>query len=114
MSDCLFCKIADGRIPAKKVHEDAETVAFEDLNPQAPVHLLVIPRAHVGRATELRPENDAVMGKLFRVAASLAVARGVAEGGFRLVMNTNADAGQVIFHVHLHLLGGRTMGWPPG
>jgi histidine triad (HIT) family protein len=114
MDDCLFCKIADGRIPAKLVHQDEDTVAFEDLDPQAPVHLLVVPRRHVARVSELTPEDDAVMGKLYRVAASLARARGVAEGGFRVVMNTNADGGQVIFHVHLHLLGGRVMGWPPG
>ena len=114
MTDCLFCKIADGRIPAKKVHEDADTVAFEDINPQAPVHLLVIPKVHVARTTELGPEHDAVVGKLVRVAARLATEREVAQGGFRVVMNTNADAGQTVFHLHLHLLGGRKLGWPPG
>ena len=114
MSDCLFCKIAEGKIPARIVHQDQDTVAFEDINPQAPLHVLVIPRAHVPTMNDLEREHDAVMGKLFRVAAILAKEKGFAESGWRAVMNANADAGQTVFHVHLHVLGGRQMGWPPG
>jgi histidine triad (HIT) family protein len=115
MSDCLFCKIASGKIPAKLVHQDDETVAFEDINPQAPMHVLVIPRQHVAATmNDLTPAQDQVMGKLFRVAAAIAKERGVAESGWRAVMNANRDAGQTVFHVHLHVLGGRPMTWPPG
>ncbi len=115
MSDCLFCKIASGKIPAKLVHQDDDTVAFEDINPQAPMHVLVIPRQHVAATmNDLTPAQDQVMGKLFRVAAAIAKERGVAESGWRAVMNANRDAGQTVFHVHLHVLGGRPMQWPPG
>jgi histidine triad (HIT) family protein len=114
MTDCLFCKIADGRIPAGLLHQDAEVVAFEDIDPQAPFHALVIPRLHLARLGDLAPEHDALVGKLLRVAAQLARARGVDEPGYRVVVNTNADGGQVVFHLHLHVLGGRRMGWPPG
>jgi histidine triad (HIT) family protein len=114
MSDCLFCKIAAGTIPAKLVHQDADTVAFEDINPQAPLHVLIIPRAHVPTMNDLGRADDAVMGKLFRVAAELAKERGFDQSGWRAVMNANADAGQTVFHVHLHVLGGRKMAWPPG
>ena len=114
MNDCLFCKIADGRIPARLVHQDKDIVAFEDIDPQAPLHVLVMPRRHVATVNELGRDDDQVMGKLFRVAASLAREKGYAGSGYRMVMNTNADAGQVVFHVHLHVLGGRPMGWPPG
>jgi histidine triad (HIT) family protein len=114
MDDCLFCKIAAGKIPAKLVHEDDETVAFVDINPQAPTHLLVIPRKHIPTANDLTPADDALLGKLFRVAAKLAADRGIALEGWRAVVNTNRGAGQTVFHLHLHLLGGRTMEWPPG
>ncbi len=115
MSDCLFCKIASGKIPAKLVHQDDDTVAFEDINPQAPMHVLVIPRQHVAATmNDLTPAQDQVMGKLFRVAAAIAKERGVAESGWRAVMNANRDAGQTVFHVHLHVLGGRPFSWPPG
>ena len=114
MADCLFCKIAQGKIPARVVHQDEDTVAFEDINPQAPLHVLVIPRQHVPTMNDLGPEHDEVMGKLFRVAAILAKERGVAESGWRAVMNTNRQGGQLVFHVHLHVLGGRQMLWPPG
>jgi len=115
MSDCLFCKIAAGIIPAKLVHQDQDTVAFEDINPQAPVHVVVIPRQHVAATmNDLGPEHDQVMGKLYRVAATIAGERGVAVSGWRVVMNANRDAGQTVFHVHLHVLGGRPMAWPPG
>ncbi|HTN53901.1 MAG TPA: histidine triad nucleotide-binding protein [Anaeromyxobacter sp.] len=114
MSDCLFCRIVRGEVPAKLVHQDADTVAFQDINPQAPVHLLVVPRRHVANLNELGPGDEALAGKLLRVAASLARERGLAEGGWRAVMNTNRDGGQTVFHLHVHVLGGRQMTWPPG
>jgi histidine triad (HIT) family protein len=114
VADCLFCKIVEGKIPAKIVHQDADTVAFEDIDPQAPVHLLVVPRKHVPTLNDLGPDDDAVMGKLLRVAADLARQRGIADGGWRAAFNVNRDAHQLVFHVHLHVLGGRTFGWPPG
>ncbi|HZZ86258.1 MAG TPA: histidine triad nucleotide-binding protein [Anaeromyxobacteraceae bacterium] len=114
MSDCLFCKIAAKQLPAKVVHEDADTVAFEDINPQAPTHVVVVPRKHVATLNDLGPEDEATIGKLHRVAAKIAKERGLAERGWRAVMNCNREAGQTVFHLHLHLLGGRTFGWPPG
>ncbi len=114
MSDCLFCKIASGQIPAKIVHQDDDTVAFVDINPQAPTHLLVIPRQHVATLNDLTPAHDALMGKLYRTAAKLAKEHGIAESGWRAVMNANRDAGQSVFHIHLHVLGGRHLRWPPG
>jgi histidine triad (HIT) family protein len=114
MADCLFCKIVEGKIPAKILHRDEDTVAFEDINPQAPFHVLVVPRTHVSSLNELGREHDAVMGKLLRVAASLAREKGCAEAGWRAVVNTNREGGQLVFHVHLHALGGRQMEWPPG
>jgi histidine triad (HIT) family protein len=114
MSDCLFCQIVAGKIPAKIVHQDQDTVAFTDINPQAPFHVLVVPREHIPTMNDLTREHDQMVGKLFRVAASLARERGVAESGWRAVMNANADAGQTVFHIHLHVLGARAMSWPPG
>jgi histidine triad (HIT) family protein len=114
VADCLFCKIVAKEIPAKIVHEDADTVAFEDIDPQAPVHLLVVPRKHVPTLNDLGPADDAVMGKLLRVAADLARQRGIADRGWRAAVNVNRDAHQLVFHVHLHVLGGRAFGWPPG
>ncbi len=114
MSDCLFCRIVEKEVPARMVHEDAEIVAFEDIDPQAPVHLLVIPKKHVPTLNDLAPEDDALSGKLLRVAAKLAKERGVAERGWRLAANVNRDAHQLVFHVHLHVMGGRAFGWPPG
>ena len=112
--DCIFCKIAAGTLPAKLVHEDEEVVAFRDLNPQAPVHVLVIPRRHIATVNDLQAADAGLVGKLFLVAQKVAKAEAVGEPGYRLVMNTNAQAGQSVFHIHLHLLGGRPMGWPPG
>jgi len=112
--DCLFCKIAAGQIPAQVVHQDGEAVAFVDINPQAPTHLLVIPRKHLATANELAPEDEVLVGRLFRLAAKLAAEHGIAESGWRAVVNTNRGAGQTVFHLHLHLLGGRPMTWPPG
>ena len=114
MSDCIFCRIAAHELPATLLYEDKDTLAFEDLHPQAPTHVLVIPRKHIARPFDIAPQDDAVVGKLFRVAARIAAERSVAEAGYRLVMNNGAQAGQTVFHIHLHLLGGRAMGWPPG
>jgi histidine triad (HIT) family protein len=114
MSDCLFCKMANGAIPVKKVYEDDALFAIEDINPVAPVHILIIPKRHLANAIALEPENDQLVGSVHRVAAQLARERGVAEEGFRLVNNTNAGAGQSVFHIHFHLLAGRKLGWPPG
>jgi histidine triad (HIT) family protein len=110
--DCLFCRIVRGEIPAKIVAETDDCVAFRDVNPQAPVHVLVVPRQHVGSLNEA--DDAAMIGRLSLVAAEIAKREGIAERGYRTVINTNADAGQTVFHVHLHLLGGRPMGWPPG
>jgi histidine triad (HIT) family protein len=110
--DCLFCRIVRGEIPAKLVAEDEHSVAFRDITPQAPVHILIIPREHVA---SLNQATDAAMlGRLSLMAADLARKEGIGESGYRTVMNTNAAAGQTVFHVHLHLLGGRSMHWPPG
>jgi histidine triad (HIT) family protein len=114
VSDCLFCKIVEGKIPAKKVYEDADVVAFDDIQPQAPVHVLVIPKKHVPTLNDLSPADDALAGKLMRVAAQLARERGIADRGWRATVNVNKDAHQLVFHVHLHLMGGRSFGWPPG
>ena len=110
--DCLFCRIVRHEIPAAIVLETDDCVAFRDINPQAPVHVLVIPKAHIA---SLDTATDAAMvGRLGLVAAQLARSEGIAESGYRTVINTNADAGQTVFHIHLHLLGGRRLGWPPG
>ncbi len=114
MSDCIFCKIADKKIPAKIIYEDDLSLAFEDITPQAPVHILIIPKKHISTTLEISGEDSALIGHLVRTAAKIAKDKGIAENGFRLVMNTNADAGQTVFHIHLHLLGGRAMHWPPG
>ena len=111
---CLFCRIIAGEIPSSRVYEDAELVAFTDINPQAPMHVLVVPRAHVATLNDLTPEHDGLVGRMVRRGAALAAERGYAAGGFRAVFNCNADAGQTVFHLHLHVLGGRKMAWPPG
>ena len=114
MTDCLFCKIANREIPASVVYEDQRVLAFNDINPQAPTHVLVIPKRHIASLNEISVEDDQIVGELVRRAAAIAKDRGLAPGGFRTVFNTNRDAGQTVFHVHLHLLGGRSMTWPPG
>jgi histidine triad (HIT) family protein len=114
MSDCLFCKIIDGKIPAKVVHTDDRSVAIRDINPQAPTHILVMPRKHIPTLNQLTDEDAALVGHLHVVAKKLAHAEGIAESGYRTLFNTNAGAGQTVFHIHLHLVGGRPMGWPPG
>ena len=109
---CLFCRIIRKEIPAKIVAENEDCVAFRDINPQAPVHILVVPRAHIPSLNEVT--DPKVVGTLTRLASELARREGVAESGYRVVFNTNADAGQTVFHLHLHLLGGRKLEWPPG
>jgi histidine triad (HIT) family protein len=114
MDDCLFCRIVAGTIPSKKVYEDEQVLAFWDIDPQAPVHILMIPKAHVGSANELEKVHEAVVGRLLRTAQTVAKDQGVGESGFRLVINTGADAMMSVPHLHVHLLGGRQLGWPPG
>ena len=114
MSSCLFCRIVAGEIPAARVYEDERLVAFNDINPQAPMHVLVVPRAHVATLNDLEAGHDGLVGEMVRRAAAIASERGYAAGGFRTVFNCNADAGQTVFHLHLHVLGGRRLGWPPG
>jgi histidine triad (HIT) family protein len=114
MSDCLFCKIVAGEIPAKIVHQDDQLIAFSDINPQAPLHVLIVPRRHIATLNDLAPGDDAVVGAMFRAAAALAKEHGHADRGYRTVFNTNRDAGQTVFHIHLHLLAGRPLAWPPG
>jgi len=111
---CLFCRIASGELQANVVHEDEHCVAFEDINPQAPTHVLVIPRRHVSTLNDLAADDTSLVGHLVAVARDIAHERGHSEAGYRTVFNCNAAAGQTVFHIHLHLLGGRTLGWPPG
>jgi histidine triad (HIT) family protein len=111
---CLFCRIVAGEIPAKKVYEDDDLVAFNDINPQAPMHVLVIPKTHVATVNELDRAHDALVGAMVRRAAAIAAENGYAERGYRTVFNCNAEAGQTVFHLHLHVLGGRPLAWPPG
>lgn len=114
-ADCIFCRIVAGDIPAKIVRKSADAVAFHDLTPQAPTHVLVIPTTHYGAVRDARgPEGEAVLGRLLAFAALVATDLGLDQGGYRLVTNTGADGGQSVFHLHLHLLGGRRLGWPPG
>lgn len=113
-TDCLFCKLRDGQIPATITYRDADVVVFRDLKPQAPLHELIIPTRHVATLADGKPEDAALLGKLMLVAAERARQEGHADGGFRVVMNAGADAGQTVFHIHLHVLAGRPLGWPPG
>lgn len=110
----MFCKIVAGEIPAKRVHEDDELLAFEDIKPEAPVHVLIIPKRHIATLSDVQPEDDALVGAMMRRAAVIATERGISDSGYRTVMNCNSHAGQTVFHIHLHLLGGRRMSWPPG
>jgi histidine triad (HIT) family protein len=114
MSTCLFCRIIRQEVPASVVYEDDDLLAFNDINPQAPTHVLVIPKRHIESLDALQDSDDALIGSMTRRAAAIARERGIAAAGYRTVFNTNREAGQTVFHVHLHLLGGRTMTWPPG
>jgi len=111
---CLFCKIIDRKIPSKFVYEDEHVFAFEDINPQAPVHVLVVPKKHISTMLEAGHDDNELIGRLFQAANKIARDRNIAERGFRLVINCNPEAGQSVYHIHLHLLGGRIMHWPPG
>jgi histidine triad (HIT) family protein len=113
-TDCLFCRIVSGEIPATRVHQDDLIVAIRDLHPVAPVHLLLISRAHIGSALDLTDADASTAGRLLAAAAALARSEGIADGGYRLVVNAGADGGQTVGHLHVHLLGGRAMRWPPG
>lgn len=113
-ADCLFCKIVRGDIPADFVFESDDVVAFNDINPQAPLHVLVIPRRHISTINDLSADDAETVGKLFLAARQIAADAGVAESGYRVAMNCNEDGGQTVYHIHLHVLGGRRMGWPPG
>jgi diadenosine tetraphosphate (Ap4A) HIT family hydrolase len=114
LDGCIFCKIIKGEIPAKNVYEDELIVAIEDIAPVAPTHVLLFPRKHFVNTLDLDPEDNALIGHIFQVAALLAREKGVAEKGFRIVINNNAGAGQSVFHIHFHLLAGRHFSWPPG
>ena len=114
MTDCLFCKIRDGEIPADIVYENDDVLAFRDVNPQAPTHILIVPRKHIATVNDLQDEDSEVMGKLFLAAQDIAGYEGIAEDGYRLVVNCNSKAGQTVYHIHMHVLGGRNMTWPPG
>jgi histidine triad (HIT) family protein len=111
---CLFCRIVAGEIPAAKVYEDDLLLAFNDIHPQAPLHVLIIPKQHVSTTSDLGPEHDATVGAMVRRAAAIAAERGYDSSGYRTVINCNEDAGQSVFHLHLHVLGGRPLAWPPG
>ena len=114
MVECLFCKIVAKEIPASLVFEDDQLLAFNDINPQGPTHVLIVPKRHVATLNDLSASDDAIVGEMVRRAAAFANERGISVGGFRTVFNTNRDAGQTVFHIHLHLIGGRSLAWPPG
>lgn len=112
--NCLFCRIVKGELPSRRVHEDDQVVAFHDVDPKAPTHILVVPRRHVASVSAFEEADAGLAGRLIMVAARIAESAGIAQGGYRLVLNTGQDAGQSVDHVHLHVLGGRSMSWPPG
>jgi len=114
MDNCLFCKMVTGAIQPDVVYQDDEVLAFRDLNPQAPTHVLVIPKRHIATTNDLRPEDAELVGKLHLAAKQVAKQEAIDQSGYRTVLNCNAGAGQTVFHLHLHVLGGRAMGWPPG
>ncbi len=114
MSNCLFCKIVSRDIPGSIVYEDDKLLAFNDINPQAPTHVLIVPKRHIATLNDLVASDDQIVGEMVRRASAIAAERGLSAGGFRVVFNTNRDAGQTVFHIHLHLIGGRSMSWPPG
>ncbi len=114
MSSCIFCRIIEGSIPAKIVYQDEHTLAFDDINPQAPVHTLVIPKRHVASVQDLGESDQALLGRLLLTCTKIAKDKGLSESGFRVVANTGLDGGQTVLHLHFHVMGGRHMSWPPG
>lgn len=112
--DCIFCKIITGEIGAKIIHQDEKVIAFEDISPQAPIHLLIVPKKHIPTILDLEDEDKELIGHIYLIAKELAIKNNIDTTGFRLVANCNEDAGQAVFHIHFHLLGGRKMDWPPG
>lgn len=114
MEECIFCRMVSGEISPDVVYQDEQILAFRDINPQAPVHVLIVPRRHVATTNDLGPEDAALAGRLVLAGREIAVSEGVHESGYRLVLNCNEGAGQSVFHLHLHLLAGRRLGWPPG
>jgi histidine triad (HIT) family protein len=114
MTDCIFCKIAAGDISATSLYDDGEVLAFRDIHPEAPIHLLIIPRRHIATLNDLTEADAVLVGRMLLAAKQLAAELAVAESGYRLVTNCNRDAGQLVFHIHMHLLAGRELGWPPG
>lgn len=114
MAECIFCQIVDGAIPTKKIYEDEQVVAFDDINPQAQVHVLVIPKRHLVSLDDTQDSDAALLGQLMVVCAKMARERGIVESGYRVVANTGREAGQTVLHLHWHVLGGRSFTWPPG
>lgn len=114
MADCLFCRIINGEIPSTKVYEEENVYAFNDIEPQAPVHIILVPKTHIASGNELNDENSAVVAHIFAAAAKIAKEKGFAENGWRIVNNCGKDGGQTVGHLHFHLLAGRNLGWPPG
>lgn len=114
MSSCLFCRIINREIQGSIVYEDDRLIAFNDVNPQGPTHVLIVPKRHIASLNDLTPDDDQMVGEMARRAAAIAKERGISAGGYRTVFNTNRDGGQTVFHIHLHLIGGRPMHWPPG
>ncbi len=112
--DCIFCKIISGQIPSKIVLKDELVTAFRDINPQAPTHILIVPNEHIGGSSEVKPEHAPILAAMFNAAQRLTESEGIAARGYRLVLNEGQEAGQTVFHLHMHLLGGRMMAWPPG
>lgn len=112
--DCLFCRILAGEIPADIIYESDTAIAFRDINPQAPTHVLIIPRKHIPTINDIEPADEAIVGSLYSAAGAIAAQAGLSDEGYRAVINCNEAAGQTVFHLHLHLLGGRELGWPPG
>jgi len=112
--DCLFCQISDGKIPAKIIYQDEKAIAFNDINPQAPTHVLIVPREHIATINDLQKNHHELIGHLFQIAKNIAAEKGMSEDGYRVVMNCNKHGGQAVYHIHLHLLGERQMAWPPG
>jgi len=114
MEGCIFCGIINKDIPARIVHEDDEVLAFEDIDPKAPVHILIIPKEHIGSLNDLSKDREPLLGRILAKARAIAAERGILKSGYRIVLNTGPDSGQEVFHIHVHLLGGRRMTWPPG